>query len=153
MSYVLVACAGFLLGVLWMDLMFDLQVLRHPDAPAPLPEPVLASIAAYYRRVTTDSWPLGALIGLVMVVGVSTAVGQALRGGGAWWQEALGLGLIGVPVTLALARVLPNAVRIGTRRDEGAVQSALARRVCRDHLVCLVCMVAFLALQLLRAGD
>jgi hypothetical protein len=28
---VLAACGGFLLAVLWMDLMFDVQVLRHRD--------------------------------------------------------------------------------------------------------------------------
>ncbi len=56
------ACAGFLLAVLWMDLMFDVQVLRHRDAA--LPEPVLASIAAYYRRATTTSRPMGHLIAI-----------------------------------------------------------------------------------------
>ena len=52
MQRVLAACGGFLLAVLWFDLMFDVQVLRHGSA-AVLPEPVLASIAGYYRRVTT----------------------------------------------------------------------------------------------------
>ena len=39
------AGAGFLLAVLWFDLMFDVQAAGHA---ARLPEPVLASIAAYY---------------------------------------------------------------------------------------------------------
>ena len=34
-----VAGAGFLLAVLWFDLMFDVQVLRH-RGPGDLPEPV-----------------------------------------------------------------------------------------------------------------
>ena len=37
------AGAGFLLAVLWFDLMFDVQALRTPGPE--LPEPVLASIA------------------------------------------------------------------------------------------------------------
>src|SRR5262249_22775929 len=41
---------GFLLAVLWMDLMFDVQVLRHRRDRGDLPEDVLASIAGYYRR-------------------------------------------------------------------------------------------------------
>ena len=53
----LAACGGFLLAVLWMDLMFDVQVLRH-RRDAQLPEPVLASIAAYYGRVTTRARPM-----------------------------------------------------------------------------------------------
>jgi hypothetical protein len=38
--------AGFLLAVLWFDLMFDVQALRE-RGPV-LPEAVLTSIAAYY---------------------------------------------------------------------------------------------------------
>ena len=47
------AGAAFLLAVLWFDLMFDVQVRSHPSNP--LPANVLASISAYYRRVTTDA--------------------------------------------------------------------------------------------------
>ena len=38
------AGAAFLLAVLWFDLMFDVQVRRHPTDP--LPAEVLASISA-----------------------------------------------------------------------------------------------------------
>ena len=44
------AAAGFLLGVLWMDLMFDSQVRSGRGV---LDESVLESIAGYYRRATT----------------------------------------------------------------------------------------------------
>ena len=43
LSHALAACGGFLLAVLWMDLMFDVQVLPHRHLPE-LPEAVLASI-------------------------------------------------------------------------------------------------------------
>jgi hypothetical protein len=56
-SPILILCGGFLLAVLWMDLMFDVQVLRFRDATRELPEDVLGSIAAYYRRVTTQARP------------------------------------------------------------------------------------------------
>ena len=51
MAAFVTAGAGFLLAVLWFDLMFDVQVIGHRGAV--LPEAVLASIAAYYARVTT----------------------------------------------------------------------------------------------------
>ena len=51
MSPFVTAGAGFLLAVLWFDLMFDVQAARQPGGD--LPEEVLASIAGYYRRVTT----------------------------------------------------------------------------------------------------
>ena len=55
------AAAGFLVAVLWFDLMFDVQVLRHRHHGV-LPEPVLVSIAGYYRRVTTTASPMGRLV-------------------------------------------------------------------------------------------
>jgi len=50
------AGAAFLLAVLWFDLMFDVQVRKH--AGDPLPADVLASISAYYRRATTEAYPM-----------------------------------------------------------------------------------------------
>jgi hypothetical protein len=94
-SRILTACAGFLFAVLWMDLMFDVQVLGAP-ADAPLPPPVLASIAAYYHRVTTTAWPMGPLIGIVMMIGVSALV-NTIRGDGPLWRDHLIL-LIAAPV-------------------------------------------------------
>src|SRR5262249_43625406 len=140
---VLAACAGFLLGVLWMDLMFDVQVLRQPGG-APLPEPVLASIAGYYHRVTTDASPMGTLIAAVMLVAVTGALWQLVRRPGP--RTAIAALLIAVPVALALGRVVPDAVRLGLRQDPIDVQSALARGICRGHLVCLASVAAFLVL-------
>ena len=50
------AGAGFLLAVLWFDLMHDVQVLRLPAGEDP--SAALTSIARYYRRVTTDARPM-----------------------------------------------------------------------------------------------
>jgi hypothetical protein len=143
------AGGGFLLAVLWLDLCFDVQVLRH-RAPARLPEPVLASIAGYYRRVTTDAHPMGRLVGAVMLATIAAAALQLVRGTGAPAPRALALVLVVAPAGLALARTLPNAVQLGARADPPERQSALARAICRDHLACLAAIVAFLAIQLAR---
>jgi hypothetical protein len=66
----LAACGGFLLAVLWFDLMFDVQVLGHAAAPAPLPDDTLASIARYYARVTGGAHPMQVLVALVMATAV-----------------------------------------------------------------------------------
>ena len=58
---------GFLLAVLWFDLMFDVQVLGHHDTE--LPTDVRDSIAAYYRRVTTTAArPMNRLVAAAMLV-------------------------------------------------------------------------------------
>jgi hypothetical protein len=149
-SLILAACGGFLLAVLWMDLIFDVQVLRHRDG-ANLPEPVLASIAAYYRRVTTSARPMGHLVGAVMAIALVTLAVELAAGGRARWIPLASLVLGGGPIALAALRVVPNAVRLATRSDSAEQQSALARAICRDHLVCLAGVLAFEALQLFAA--
>ena len=52
--------------MLWFDLMFDVQARKY--AGDVLPAEVLASISAYYRRVTTEAYPMNRLVGLVMLL-------------------------------------------------------------------------------------
>jgi len=152
MSCFLAACGGFLLAVLWMDLMFDVQVLRHRRAGDQLPEPVLASIAGYYRRVTTDARPMGHLVGGVMIATLLALAIQIVRGQPPRWLAPVSLLLCTGPILLALLRVVPNAVRLGSRKDAVQRQSALARSICTDHLLCLSGIAGFLALQVLAAA-
>jgi len=148
----LTACSGFLFAVLWMDLIFDVQVFRHRTAGENLPEPVLASIAAYYHRATTTSRPMGRLIALVMLMLLATLGFQLVRGRDPWWLLVASVVLAGVPTTLALTHTVPNAVRLGHRADDPREQSRLARSVCRDHLVCASGILAFLVLWVARSA-
>lgn len=144
------ACAGFLIAVLWMDLIFDSQVFRHRGADV-LPEPVLASICAYYRRATTTSRPMSHLVALVMAVLVGTLGFAWISGPTAVWPLAAASVLAGGPILLAMLRTVPNAVRLGARTGDVAEQSRLARAVCVDHLACLVCLAGFLVVWLALA--
>jgi hypothetical protein len=146
----LTACSGFLLAVLWMDLIFDAQVLAHRGAGDELPEPVLASIAGYYHRATTTSRPMSHLIALVMVILLGGLGFRAFRGHEPVWVVIVSVALAGVPILLALLRTVPNAVRLGVRSDRAAEQTRLARSICRDHLLCVACVFGFLVLWLAR---
>ena len=146
---ILAAGGGFLLAVLWFDLMFDVQALGRPAGP--LPEAVLASTAAYYRRVTTTASPMGSLVGAVMVVTVATAAVRLARGPEPRGWRIASLVLVAAPVLLAMLRVFPNAVELGARSGTPEAQSALARAILVDHLLCLGSIGVFLALQLLPA--
>lgn len=139
------ACAGFLIAVLWMDLIFDIQVLRHRGAEV-LPDRVLDSIAGYYGRATTTSRPMSYLIAAVMVVLLSALAFRAFRGTEPGWLLGLWAVLAGVPILLALLRTVPNAVVLGSRVGTPAEQSRLARAIFVDHVVCLVFMPTFLAI-------
>jgi hypothetical protein len=146
----LTACSGFLFAVLWMDLMFDAQVLADRQHGADLPEPVLASIAGYYRRAVTGSRPMSRLIVVVMVVLLAALGFRAARGHDPGWLMAASALLAGAPILLALTHTVPSAVRLGSRSGGLTDQSALARSIWRDHLVCAACMLAFLVLWVVR---
>jgi ER membrane protein SH3 len=140
------AGAGFLLAVLWFDLMFDVQVIRHRHGE--LPEQVLASIAAYYARVTTAARPMNRLVAGVMLATLAVIVAEIATGEGPTWMPWCSLALAATAIALAGGRIVPSAVRLGARRDSTARQSAAARSIYRGHVVCAVAMAGVLALQL-----
>jgi len=145
-----VACAGFLLAVLWMDLIFDSQVLIHRGAEV-LPESVLDSISRYYHRATTTSRPMSFLIALVMAILLGSLGFRAFSTPEPGWLLVGSFVLAGVPILLAMTRTVPNAVALGKRVGTPAEQSRLARAICRDHVVCLVLVAVFLTVWI--AGD
>jgi hypothetical protein len=140
------AGAGFLLAVLWFDLMFDVQVVAHREGE--LPEPVLASIAGYYARVTTAARPMNRLIATVMLATLAAIVTEIAAGPQRAWVAWGSLALAATAIALARARIVPSAVRLGTRRDSCASQSAAARSIYRGHLVCALAIAGVLLLQL-----
>ncbi len=142
---ILTAGAGFLLAVLWFDLMFDVQVRRlgDPDGAARLD-----SIADYYRRVTLEAYPANRLVAAVMLVVIGGSVLQVFTGPLPRGRALLALVTAVAPIGLAGARVVPNAMRLGGRRDPLETQHQLARAIWRDHVFCFAAMVVFLLLQL-----
>ena len=146
MHAVAAAGAGFLLAVLWFDLMFDVQARRGGDL---IPEDALASISAYYRRVTTEASPMGRLVSLAMLVTVGAIVAAWLRR-----EEPLVIALPSLAAALigmglALARTVRNAVRLGRAADPHEKRSRLARLILTDHLISLAALASVLALQLI----
>jgi hypothetical protein len=149
-NLLLAAGGGFLAAVIWMDLMFDVLALGARSSGArgdELPEESLVQIAGYYRRVTTTASPMNLLISFVMAGLVAILVFQLVRGETSPMLAAASLALCGVPISLALLRVFPNAIRLGARKDDAGEQSRLARAICIDHILCFAAMVSFLLLR------
>jgi hypothetical protein len=147
LSQIIPAGAGFLISVLWFDLMFDVQVLSHRRAPQ-VPESVLDSISAYYHRVTETASPMGRLVAVVMLTLLVSLIVQAARGDVSAWVSVVSIAAALVGFGLAGLRVFGRARRLGRRTDPASVRSEIARSILRDHLVCLAAMVTLLATQL-----
>jgi hypothetical protein len=126
--------------------MFDVQVRGHHERE--LPEDVLASIAGYYRRVTTAARPMNRLIAMIMLATLAAIVVELASSEVDLWVASLSLALAVPPIMLAGLAIVPRAVRLGARVDPRARQSALARSIFRGHLVCAAAIAALLALQL-----
>ena len=140
------AGAGFLLAVLWFDLMFDAQVVgQHGPVVA---EDSLASIAGYYRRVTTAARPMNRLIAIVMLATLAAIVAEIVNRQVAGWVAWTSLVLALAPILLAAVHTVPSAVRLGARSDPLDYQSSLARSIFREHACCALAITALLALQL-----
>jgi hypothetical protein len=139
------AGAGFLLAVLWFDLMFDVQMLgargREPDAS-------VTSIAAYYRRVTTTARPMNRLIAAVMLGTLVAIVVQLARGDTPRWVAGASLTLAGAAMLVAALHTVPTAVRLGARSDTLDTQRGMARSILRDHVLCFMGVAGVLFLQL-----
>ena len=141
------AGTGFLLAVLWFDLMFDVQTRKAADGP--LPPEVLASISAYYRRVTTEAYPMNRLVALVMLLTLAAICAEIVQGQNTWWVGWGSLLLAGSGFVPTMMRTVPNARQLGSAKDSAQEQSRLARAVCRDHMFSFARMSVVLILQLI----
>jgi hypothetical protein len=141
------AGAGFLLAVLWFDLMFDVQTRKAADGA--LPPQVLASICTYYRRVTTDAYPMNRLMALVMLLTLAAICAEIVQGQNPWWIGWGSLLLATSGFVPTMMRTVPNARRLGTAADSPDEQSRIARAVCRDHMFSFARMSVGLILQLI----
>src|SRR2546421_12353818 len=138
--------AGFLLAVLWFDLMFDVQALRRRTGD--LPEDVLASTAGYYRRVTTAARPMNRLVAAVMLGTIVAIVVQLVEGDVPRWAAVVSLVLTSGAISLAAVHTVTSAARLGTRSDTVAGRSSLARTLLRDHLLHVTVVAIVLVVQL-----
>jgi hypothetical protein len=134
---------------LWFDLMFDVQALGHGGGE--LPEAVLASIAGYYRRVTTDARPMNRLIATVMLATLLAIALQLVGDDAPRWVSAVSVVAAVAPVGLAGVRTVPAAVRLGSRSDPIAAQGRLVRTILREHCFCFASIAALLVMQLVWA--
>jgi hypothetical protein len=140
------AGGGFLLAVLWFDLMFDVQARGYASD---VPEVALASIAAYYARVTTAARPMNRLVAVAMALTIAAVIAELAKGASPAWAAWASLAAVLCAVALVAARTVPNAVRLGTRRDSDETQSTLATAILRDHVLCAGAITLLLVLQVL----
>jgi hypothetical protein len=136
------AGAGFLLAVLWFDLMFDVQVRGGATDAA------VESIATYYARVTRAARPMNRLVALAMLATIVAVIAEVVGDSVPRWAAFVSVPLILAPVALAGSQTVPAAVRLGQRVDPPEVRRTAAVHILRQHVVCFACIALLLAVQL-----
>ena len=127
------ACTGFLLAVLWFDLMHD--VLARGDVS----DDDLTTIKRYYRRVTTDAAPMNRLVLVAMLCLLAALVAELAGESVPRWAPIASLVLAVPPIVLS-RRVVRMAKTLSTPAE--------AKTILRDHVFCLACMTGVLVVQL-----
>ena len=67
------------------------------------------------------------------------------------WVRAVSIAAAAAAIGLAIVRVFPRAVRLGSRSLPQTEQGEIARSIFRDHVLCLAAMVTLLGVQLAAA--
>ncbi len=144
---ILFLCLGYLLAVLWIDLIFDSLVLPYHGSNEPLPEEVLVTMSSFFKRITFKP----RLIFVVMIAMLTIVILQIVQGTVPAWVAWASLVIVTVPTGYATARVMPAARRLGTRQDSLEKQSELARSLFAMHTLSFVLMTLLGIIQLYGA--
>lgn len=142
-ALILFLSIGFLLAVLLTDMIFDSLALPYRGRKQTLPEDVLATMAHYYRRVTSIPYPLFVVMLTLLTMILLQIIQRRMADWVGWTSLALFLSSAG----FAVAFIIPTASRLGSRKDDVEKQSELARLLFPAHAAFFVLILALAAIQ------
>ena len=141
-------CIGFMLAILYVDLMFDAMAVPHRRSGT-LPKEVLDPIRSYYGRVTRNPYVLV----FVMLTTTAVVVLQIVYSLTPRWAAYTSLAAIGLAMMAGIVKVIPAAQRLASGKDPAEVQTRLVHGVFTAHVLLLVCILVLAAIQLVAAGS
>lgn len=144
MLFLLFISIGYLLAVLWIDLIFDFPAVPYRNKPGVLPEEVLVLMTGFYRRIAGRPF----LIFIIMLVGLAALLDELVRGLVPAWVAGVSLFLFLAPTVNAILRVMPTARRFGSRVDSLEKQTELAHGFMFMHGSSFVMISLLLVVQL-----
>jgi hypothetical protein len=145
----LFVCIGFMLAVLYIDLMFDVSAAPYRRTGATIPKEVLDPITYYYGRITKNPYVLM----FVMLTTTLCIVAEIVYGLVPRWVGYSSLVLMGMSVVAGALKVIPTARRLGANKDPDDVRTRLARSLLPFHVVLLFNILLLVVIQLCAAGD
>jgi hypothetical protein len=147
MLITLFLCLGFMMAVLYIDLMFDVSAAPYRRSNAPLPEDVLDPITHYYGRITQNPYVLM----FVMLTTVACITAQIVYGVAPRWVAYSSLALMGLTMLTGTLKVIPTAQRLGTGRDSEEERTRMIHGMLPFHVVLLVNVLLMALIQFFGA--
>ena len=141
-------CIGFMLAVVYIDLMFDVTALPYRHTKAALPKEVLDPITHYYGRITQNPY----LLMFVMVTTTVCLVTQILYDLAPRWAGYSSLFLMGLAMVTGTVKIIPTAQRLASGKDSEETQTSLVHTMFPAHVIVLICVLLLAAIQFGAAG-
>ena len=148
LTAVLFLCIGFMIAVLYIDLVFDFSGLPHRRSGEPLAPAVLDPIATYYRYITRNPY----LLMLIMATAAGCIVVQIYHESVPRWTGYASLLLMVFNTLIAVLRVIPAAQRLASGRDTVELQTRLVHGVLPYHVLLLASVLLMAGVQLVAAS-
>jgi hypothetical protein len=141
-------CVGFMLAVLYIDLMFDVTAVPYRHSGTTLPKDVLDPITRYYGRITQNPYVLM----FVMLTTTVCLVAEIVYDLVPRWVGYASLVLMGLAMMAGSLKVIPTAQRLASGKDPADKQTSLIHSMFPAHVVLLLCILLLAAIQFSTAG-
>ena len=149
MLMTLFLCLGFMMAVLYIDLMFDVSAVPYRKTGAALPPAVLDPITHYYGRITQNPYVLMfVMLTTTICLGAEIYYNLAPR-----WAGYASLALMGLSMVTGTVKVIPTAQRLGSAQDSPEARTKMVHGMLPAHLVLLVNILLLTSIQFLVAGS
>ena len=149
MLITLFLCIGFMMAVLYIDLMFDVSAAPYRRTKGALPRDVLDPITHYYGRITQNPYVLMfVMLTATLCIGAEIVYGLAPT-----WVGYSSLFLMGLSMVTGTLKVIPTAQRLGAGTDSEEVRTRMVHSMLPFHLVLLINILLLAAIQFSAAAS
>jgi len=143
MLITLFLCLGFMMAVLYIDLMFDIMAAPYRKTNAALPKVVLDSITHYYGRITQNPYVLMfVMLTALLCIGSEILYDLVPR-----WAAYSSLGLMLLSMMTGVLKVIPTAQRLGAGTDSEDARTRMVHSMMPFHLILMVNILLLTAIQ------
>jgi hypothetical protein len=141
-------CIGFMICILYTDLVFDVSALPFRNTKANLPKDVLDPIITYYRYITKNPW----LLIFVMLTAATSIGAQIMFGMVPASVGYASAALMAMVMLLGVLKVIPAAQRLAAGKDTEDRQTGLVHSLFPYHILLLILVLSLTYLQFSAAS-